>query len=91
MSSKKYRDLFNNWKKSCNGRYAIEMMLRRQLYLCPSCKADLDKCKRHVHHLVPISKLTEDTKNLAIDHNNMVVLCETCNLKQGNKIDERFN
>lgn len=89
--SSDYRKFFNNWKKSNNGKYAIDMMLRSQLYCCPNCKADLNKTKRHVHHLIPLSKLTEDTKKLAIDYKNMVVLCSTCNLKQGNKIDERFN
>ena len=85
-----YRKLFNNWKKSNVGKTGIEFLIKKQLYMCPSCYNSLNY-GYHVHHLVPISKLKEQTKSLAIDLNNLVLLCPCCNLAQGNKIDTRFD
>lgn len=83
------RKHFNNWKKSNAATVAIDIMKKRQLWMCPNCFADISS-KYHIHHLFPISKMEEDDYVKAIDHNNLVLLCPSCNLKQGNKVDERF-
>ena len=92
MSKKqnKYRKLFNNWKKSNVGKTGIDFLKKKQRFMCPNCFNSLNN-GYHVHHLIPISKLEEQTKFLAIDLNNLVLLCSSCNLKQGNKIDNRFD
>ena len=84
------RKHFNNWKKSCSGKMAVSIMKRRQWFMCPSCHADLDK-GYHVHHLFPISKMDEDDYAYSIDHTNMILLCPTCNKRQSNKVDTRFD
>jgi len=85
-----YRKLFNNWKKSNVGKTGIDFLKKKQRFMCPNCFNNLNN-GYHVHHLIPISKLEEQTKFLAIDLKNLVLLCPSCNLAQGNKIDTRFD
>lgn len=84
------RKHFNNWKKSNSGQMAVSIMKKRQWFRCPSCGANLEE-GFHVHHLTPISKMNEDDYPLSIDYTNMVLLCPTCNKRQGNKLDTRFD
>ncbi len=88
--TKTIRQTFSNWRKSSNGQSAIQILKRSQRFLCPSCLQHLPQ-DYHVHHLFPISKMDSSNSNLAIDINNLVLLCPKCNLSQGAKIDTRFS
>ena len=83
IKQNEYRKLFNNWKKSIVGKTGIEFLKKKQRYMCPNCYNSLND-GYHIHHLIPISKLEEQTKSLAIDLTNLVLLCPCCNLAQGN-------
>ena len=84
------RKHFNNWKKSKSGQVAIDTMKKRQYWLCPSCMVDIT-ANYHVHHTFPISKMSETDYEKSIDYKLMVLLCPSCNKKQGAKIDYRFD
>ncbi len=83
------RELFGDWKKSTVGKTVIEWQLRHQRWMCPSCFLPLKEY--HVHHLKPVSKIEEHESHLVTDGRNIVCLCPKCNLKQGSKIDTRFD
>ena len=91
-SSKKRtpRQTFASFKRSRAGLETIKSLLRNQLYMCPSCYANLDD-GYHVHHLEPISSITDPEDPRIFSESNLVLLCPKCNLKQGNKVDTRFD
>lgn len=84
------RQVFAAWKRSRNAVEVISSILRRQLYMCPSCYANLDD-GYHIHHTFPISQITNPEDPRIYSEDNLVLLCPKCNLKQGSKIDERFD
>lgn len=79
----KARNIFRTWKRS-------KQLLHEQLYMCPSCMTPIQYNNMHVHHLYPISKITDSQYSLITDKNNLMLLCSLCNIKQSNKIDNRF-
>ena len=85
------RQIFANWRKSRNGFEVIRDLLRKQLWMCPSCYTSIAWGQFHVHHTKPISKLTEEELKLITDESNLVLLCPKCNLKQSSKLDTRFD
>lgn len=84
------RKHFNNWKKSTSAQVAIDYMKRKQCWLCPSCMTDITH-KYHIHHTFPLSKMEYSDYEKSIDHRLMILLCPSCNLKQGAKEDKRFD
>jgi 5-methylcytosine-specific restriction endonuclease McrA len=69
-------------KKESSGQYTAEesnAILAAQGHKCANCNADLRKVKRHIDHIIPLSKGgTNDKKNIQW-------LCQTCNLKKNDK------
>jgi 5-methylcytosine-specific restriction endonuclease McrA len=65
-------------------RYSV---LRKSSWKCMSCNRDRkDGIKLHVDHIKPRSKYPE----LALDINNLQVLCEDCNVGKSNKYEDDF-
>ena len=86
-----YRQIFSNFNKSNVGRETKSLLYREQLFCCCSCKQSFPINKLEMHHLKPVKLLEQekDIKNLT-HPNNLVLLCRSCNSKQGSKIDKRF-
>lgn len=90
MSKLTPRQRFANWRKSSVGQEIIRDKKRHQLWMCPSCMKDLPN-NFHVHHLYPIAMIKDDNDERVFHHDNLVLLCGSCNQKQGSKVDERFD
>lgn len=87
-----YRRKFANFKKSKQGHEVKSMLYRQQLYNCISCFTRFDIQDLDIHHLIPISILEKQNDLDKVSNiKNLVLLCRSCNCKQSNKIDERFN
>ena len=87
-----YRRIFGNFKKSKVGFETKSILYRNQLYKCVSCYKHFNIQDLDIHHLIPITELekTKDFINIT-NVNNLVLLCRSCNCKQSNKVDKRFN
>lgn len=69
-------------KKGSPGQYTAEeanAILAAQGHRCANCNADLRKVKRHLDHIIPLSKGGTNDKM------NIQWLCQPCNLKKNNK------
>lgn len=83
------RQVFAAWKRSRAAQEIIRDKKREQRWLCVGCMKSLPN-EYHISHLVPLVKLDSDDERI-FHHNNIVLLCPTCNLKQGSKVDTRFD
>jgi len=86
-----YRQIFSRFRNSRVGQDTKSFLYSEQLGMCPSCFKPYPYHKLEIHHLRSV-KILEEQKDL---HNltnpkNLVLLCRSCNAKQGAKIDERF-
>ena len=87
-----YRQKFANWAKSYEGKSIKEWIYNDQLTLCPSCMKSFPINKLEIHHTIPVKKLErEENIRLLTDKSNLVLLCRSCNAKQGAKLDKRFD
>lgn len=69
-------------KKNSSGAYTAaeaRAILLAQSYRCAYCDADLRKVRRHLDHVVPISRGGRN------DRANLQYLCQPCNLSKGAK------
>jgi 5-methylcytosine-specific restriction endonuclease McrA len=57
----------------------LREILAAQAHRCPYCNADLKQVKRHVDHIMPLSRGGSNDKT------NIQILCQTCNLSKGDK------
>lgn len=83
------REIFASWKRSKVAQEVIRDKKRQQLWMCPSCMKELPN-DYHISHLVPIVQLESNDERI-FHHDNIVLLCPKCNLKQGSMVDERFD
>ena len=89
--SRSYREIFGQFKRSNAGKETKSYLYRKQLMMCPSCMKGFPINKLDIHHLIPVSKFEpEDKLHLLTNINNLVLLCRSCNSKQSNKVDLRF-
>lgn len=86
-----YRQIFGQFRKSSNGKLTKELLYSQQLRTCCGCHKYFEMRDLELHHLIPVKELEqrEDLINLTAI-SNLVLLCRTCNAKQGAKIDSRF-
>lgn len=87
MTLKKYRSKFNTWKRSREAFEVSRSLIRKALYLCPICKAQLSLGEGHLFHIIPIKLLSEKNEiKLVISESNLLYSCKICNLKQKDNI-----
>jgi 5-methylcytosine-specific restriction endonuclease McrA len=81
---KKYdpRREFERWRKSAEGKAWKRQQHRLQKGCCMDCQRKVQLKGAHIDHIKPI----KHHPTLAIDINNLQILCADCNLNKGSQI-----
>ncbi|MFK8185415.1 MAG: HNH endonuclease [Phormidesmis sp.] len=72
---------FDRWKQTLGGRLWKSKQHQLQNGLCLNCKQPVLLKGAHIDHIKPISRYP----NLALDPDNLQILCADCNLTKGCK------
>lgn len=86
-----YRQIFGYFRNSREGREIKSSLYRDQLFMCCSCMKSLSINKLELHHMKSLSQCEKEGDLLNVtNHKNLVLLCRSCNAKQGANLDTRF-
>lgn len=93
------RQLFGDWKRTCEAFDLKPRLLKEQLYICPITKKKLStNSNASFSHIIPLSLIEEKIRphneylaiNLASNQRNLFLEDSKSNSRRGNKITEEI-
>ena len=72
---------FDRWKQTLDGRKWKRQQYRRQGGHCVTCQKQISLKGSHIDHIKPLSRYP----SIAIDPDNLQILCADCNLRKSNR------